>query len=501
MAFCLTSRAVFVGCAVFSHSALTDAVQSSLWQYQKKASSVVAAVKRVFLLGLKARRSLVGGVLAGMHLGCLRLAITATCAVMGVGYTQAETTQGLFTSSEGSPPRVLAGPERISLEDLIGLAVQSHPDIVAKRAELDSAKAGQWVARWQYFPTPSLQLRNSDNGDQVAVVALQQPLWTAGRLDAGLDAAEARSRLAELAIVEAQYTVALRLTASWQSLMQAHGRSLALGRGLSLLEVYAQRVRNRISGGISAEVDSELVQLRLAQLRGELASARAAERSALFQLSQWIGRPVHAEKLLARTGDEAAFPDFETLIDESVRYSAGLQRLAAELEAAKHDASQKRAALWPTLALRAEHQQNLLSNGKSLQDNRLMLFLDYVPGAGLSAAAGIASAVARVASLGESRESALRELLSKVAADYEEFVSGLSRRQDMLRTSQAASEVLASYDRLFIAGKRNWLDVLNAAREHMQVEISLADNDALLGAASQRIRLHGGHFAWQRRGM
>ena len=120
-----------------------------------------------------------------------------------------------------------------------------------------------------------------------------------------------------------------------------------------------------------------------------------------------------------------------------------------------------------------------------------------MPGAGLSAAAGIDAAEARVGSLRESREAARRELLTKIAADYEDYQSSLSRKRDILRTLKAASEVLASYDRLFIAGKRNWLDVLNAARELTQVENSLADIEALLAASYYRLRLHGGELPWQ----
>ena len=63
-----------------------------------------------------------------------------------------------------------------------------------------------------------------------------------------------------------------------------------------------------------------------------------------------------------------------------------------------------------------------------------------------------------------------------------------------------APTVLASYDRLFVAGKRNWLDVLNAARELTQVETSLADVEALVVASYYRLRLHGGELPWQQEG-
>jgi outer membrane protein, adhesin transport system len=40
---------------------------------------------------------------------------------------------------------------------------------------------------------------------------------------------------------------------------------------------------------------------------------------------------------------------------------------------------------------------------------------------------------------------------------------------------RAAEDVSASYDRQFLAGRKSWLDVMNAARELAQTETQLAD--------------------------
>ena len=109
-----------------------------------------------------------------------------------------------------------------------------------------------------------------------------------------------------------------------------------------------------------------------------------------------------------------------------------------------------------------------------------------------------AAAAARVVNLRETREAARREMTAKVSADYEDHLSNLGRKRGIQRSIQASTEVLASYDRLFVAGKRNWLDVLNAARELTQVEVSLADVEAAIAASYFRLRLHGNELPWQR---
>lgn len=385
---------------------------------------------------------------------------------------------------------------RLGLGQLVAMAIQSHPGVVARRAELGAAKSEVDAARWQYFPTPSVQVaRNRDNGGSTSVLALQQPLWAGGRIDAGFDAAEARARSADVSIAEAQYNLALRVTSAWQAWMQARGRAAALTKSVAQLDDYAESMKRRIAGGVSAEVDHELVMARLAQARGNLAQARASERSALAQLSQMIGQPLRSDNLTVADGATDSLPALGTLIDQAIDASPTLRRMEADVEAARHDAEQKSAANWPTLNLRTERlHSDPTYTGNYVTDNRVTLVLDYVPGAGLSAAAGAAAARARVGSIEATREAARRDVIEKVNTDYEDYLASRDRRRDLRNTLKASTEVLASYSRLFVAGKRSWLDVLNAARELTEVEVSLADVEAQLVASRYRLRLHGGEL-------
>lgn len=389
---------------------------------------------------------------------------------------------------------------RFDLRHLIALAIKSHPSIAAKRAEHGATQAEVETARWQYYPTPSVQLRQEKWGTAI-VLAVQQPLWAGGRIDAGLGAAQSRENAASDAIADAQYTLALKLTAAYQSWMQAHGRGEALARGVALLSNYADSVDRRIQGGATGDIDRELVAARLAQTQGDLVAARAAERSALAQLSQMVGQALRVEQLAAGVKDPGVLadpiPTLDELIDQAVSRSASLRRLDADIATARQEITQKRAVLWPTLNLRAEHQRNdgaAPASGLPASDSRLLLVLDYTPGAGLAAVSNIDAATARLGGLQNNREAARRDLIEKISADFEEHHSSHSRAQDLRRTLRASAKVLASYDRLFVAGRRAWLDVINAARELTQVEMSIADVDALRLASRQRLQLHASEF-------
>ncbi len=394
-----------------------------------------------------------------------------------------------LASAHAAPP--------YGLDGLIAQTLRNHPGIAARHAEVKATQAEVEAARAQYYPTPSVQMLR-DKGESTTVLTLQQPLWAGGRIDAGLDAAQSRENATRVSVNDIEYTLALRVTSAWAAWVQARGRGEALDKGVALLNVYAESVSRRIQGGASGQVDRELVAARLAQTQGDLAAARSAERSALARLAQMVGQPLRAQDLVvadAATGGEIPLPGLDALVAQAFARSAALRRLEADIETARHETQQRRAALWPTLALRAQHQRgNAPATGVTANDSRIMLVLEYTPGAGLSAGANIDAAEARIIGLRENLDAARRDLTETITIDYEEHLAGSDRKRHFQRTLKASAEVLASYDRLFVAGKRNWLDVINAARELIQAQTALADVEAQLLAARARLRLHIGEM-------
>ena len=53
----------------------------------------------------------------------------------------------------------------------------------------------------------------------------------------------------------------------------------------------------------------------------------------------------------------------------------------------------------------------------------------------------------------------------------------------------AATQVSESYDRQFLAGRKTWLDVLNAARELIQTQVLIADSQSSQLVASWRLAM------------
>lgn len=223
-------------------------------------------------------------------------------------------------------------------------------------------------------------------------------------------------------------------------------------------------------------------------------------RTALARLSQAVGCKVDAGSLAsAAPASEARVEALETLLSEADVSFPLLRKHDADIEVAERLVNVKRASLWPTLNLRAENVRSDPAGYRGVapeSDNRIMLVLQFTPGAGLSAAAEVDAASARVVALRGTREAARRDLHDRVVAEYENFRGAAARRGELLHNRTASSQVLDSYSRLFVAGKRSWLDVLNAAREVTQAEISVADAEAMMTASATKLRLYSGQFEW-----
>ncbi len=396
-------------------------------------------------------------------------------------------------------PSAAPGAPGYTLDELARLAAERHPSVAAKRAVAEAAQADWEGARAQHFPSPSLQSTPSAGGGYTTVYGLQQPLWTAGRLTADVDAASARTRSTGQAVLESQQSLGFAVANAYQALLQAQGRAAVWRELLDRLADYREALQRRIAGGVSAPSEMELLQARQAQAAGQLKSACHAQGSVRQQLSALVGQDLTDAALGRGTlpEEQHSLPELQALLDQTRDRSPTLTRLEHDEAAARREADARAAAQWPSLSLTV---QRSVPHGIpfSAPSNTVGLQLQFAPGAGLSALAARRAAAAQVEAARAAREAARIELGSRVRTEYEDLRAALARRDDVLLGIRATGQVLASYERLFIAGKRSWLDVMNAARELLDAQLALADLDAQMTASRYRLDLFAAEAAWMR---
>jgi adhesin transport system outer membrane protein len=112
----------------------------------------------------------------------------------------------------------------------------------------------------------------------------------------------------------------------------------------------------------------------------------------------------------------------------------------------------------------------------SVPFDRTMFVLQYQPGSGVSAWPSMDAAVKRIEASQSAYESGVREVTEKVSSQWVEVKSFKEMLDVTNQYVGASQEVMASYLRQYTAGRKTWLEVLNAQREWVQARYAQVDN-------------------------
>lgn len=391
------------------------------------------------------------------------------------------------------------------LDRLIAESLVSHPQVQAQSALLASSQAGVESARWQFYPTPSISVEsakstNAYGGDQgagtVSAFRLQQPLWTGGRLSAGLDKAHASYTVSLASRAEVHQQLGLRVTQVYVDWLGAHNKGQVYVKSRAIHLGLSEQVRRRIALGASAESDLTLAQARLDALAADIELASAQARTAIARLVQLLGRPVDERELLAldaRAPPVNLAPEGLSALNAAALLSSpSVQKSQAFTKVQEATLAERRAELSPELYLRAEQQYGNTNNSVGTESNKrtVLIGLSTRFGAGLSTLSSTQAARSQFEAALADVDTQSRLVTEQVHADFALAVSLQNRLNSLQASMKAAVQVSESYDRQFLAGRKSWLDVMNATRELTQTEAQLADIESVQLGANWRLAIY-----------
>ncbi len=404
-------------------------------------------------------------------------------------------------------------------EDLLTLTLErvvaTYPSVQAARASRIGSDAGYDAARWQYYPSPSINTERgtSDSASTVGnttstTLRLQQNLWAGGRIDASVNAAKHRAQLGRIAIAQEKTTMATRVLDTWLTLLTNFGGRQAAQQGLDRLQSLSDMMDRRVERNVSASIDAVLMRSRLTQMQSELQTYASAQAGAAQRLIDWAGEPdlqrglsddVLLTKILRSKAEElpASTP---TSILNALDTQPALRRNQAEIAVAQEEVLQKKGEAWPNVYVRVDRQFNDSDGGRvevRSADTMVYLGLQYNPGAGLSLASSIRAAQSKVLALQQDREAIRQDLQDRASTEWRNHLTITSRLHQATEAVQSANQILQAYTRLFVVGRRSWLEVLNAARELFMAEQSLHTLQAQQVVGAYRLRILKGEFGWQ----
>ena len=390
---------------------------------------------------------------------------------------------------------ILHGSEEChnSVDNLIQDTLSNHPSIALSRQTIIGADAQVAGAKWGYYPTPSIDVTQS-SGRRGTTFRVDQPLWTGGKIDASVGLAQAPKVESEIGLHESAYTLTSNFFTIVQNYTQAQRSIEVLKDGKKQLEAFEAMVNRRIDAGVSSQADKELIRSRLNQINADLTAATLKQDVSRSQLELLMGNQLQCDTLIQPRSTMKNLPPFEVLLSQMKAYHPTLKKLSAQIKTAEAERVKAQVAVWPNVSLRAEHQSGSIYYDQSVTNNLIYLAVQASPGAGLSAMSNIESAQSKVLQIQYEKLSKERELTDLMMRDYNDYRTAVDRMEGMQKTIDASQKVLDSFTRLFIAGKRQWLDLVNTSREVTQNKLAVADLEATLVVSSYRLALETGEL-------
>ena len=398
---------------------------------------------------------------------------------------------------------VNAKDDNYSLNGLIYKAFNYHPSIKSSTSLLSSAKKGLESAKWQYFPTPSVSIsrvkasttdRSYFGDDKVIKLGLNQTLWAGGRIDAGMEKAQAQLSIRQSILFVAKRRLAFNVIRSYSTWYSSYLKRKAFSVSKQEHESLQKRIERRIKQGLSSGSDLLLVSSRLLQVSASLNSAITQHQGALLQLEELVGEPLNTDLLIENISTNYRVDGVKkVLLNQALEIDPKLKELSAKVKESHSTYKQVKSSLSPQLNLRVERQWGNHNIINADTENRVFLELSSSFGAGLSIFSKIERAKLEERSILLDLEDQNKKTITEFENDWLSYQS-LSKQNKLLESALlTAQKIQRSWYRQFLAGRKQWQDVMNSIREVAQLKAQIANtvSESLLVSWRLAIRIKG----------
>lgn len=400
---------------------------------------------------------------------------------------------GLAVASTGQAQEVVQGPplapgrETVvrppainpQLFAAVERATEDYPSIRAQRSQVQAANSEVRAAKNLRLPSVGAQgVALGTGGGLGSQLVVDQPIYSFGRLGATIDRAKALRMVRQAEVDETVLNVALDTVSAYFDIARLAKRQAILGESLDEHRLLTESIGRRVAQEVSAQSDLELAKSRTAQLEQDLAFTVAQRQAAIARLYQLVGDEKYDAGNVPSYDPALHHPDPDGAVEQAVACSPRRGRLTAQTLVAKAETKQAKRSFFPQLS--AQYSYN------NIIGSRAGIAVTAQTSGGLSNLAAADAARSRETSTQLDVTTSEREIRERIANDLVENASARGRITSGGTASVSAANVTESFKRQFIAGRRTWLDVMNATREASNAELSSADAEfAAMGSAAR----------------
>ena len=283
----------------------------------------------------------------------------AILIAMGVPSTMAQSK--LEQSPPTQTPRAAAPGTIYSLEQLIQIALESNPRVLAARDQAAAASGQLRIAK--SVPNPQFEYNTGQQRSatgplttgNVSSWSVTQPLDMPYMRFPRVDAAEANARAAQATRIAFEVEAIANVQLRFYELLRREAEERAANEDLDLTKQIRDRMQLRYDVGETARFELIRAQTEFLNAQMNAESSRLRIEQARGLLRQTVGHQLPAQfSVLSDSQKMNELPPLETLMNEVRNQSPDLQKAKAQVEASESRLSLEKNSRLPNLAVKAQ---------------------------------------------------------------------------------------------------------------------------------------------------
>jgi adhesin transport system outer membrane protein len=393
---------------------------------------------------------------------------------------------------------------QINLTELLNRVSVLHPAAKAAQYEVNASEEDIETIKLQRWPTVATTVE-SDTGttryQSVSSLKIEKTVWDSGLLTNKINEAQARMKSAEFKLALQRRDLQIEIINAWQLWLGSNTKENIAVSTLAKLNSYKAQAKRRIDAEVSPQIDLEVLESKIMQTEVERVQAHVSSNAAINKIVRMAA--IQKEEIKTLVAPSFASSGAILFAKSSVLFGSDqdIQDRDAAVNIAKMQAKIyaeqlkiKKSEAYPQVYVRAE--QPILTGGTTgnRQDTPASIFLGirYTPSNGFVNISETKALVARLAATEESIDSATRLYLDSMQSEIE-ILSANEAKIDAVKISiESNKRVIESFTRQFLAGRKSWLELVNAVREGAQAEYALAEAQTSLSGSVYRIQVRAG---------
>jgi len=485
----------------------------------------------------------------GAVFAALAVLVAASPAV-GYGKRQPQRLALKLAQADTASPAGAAQPEPVkpsmTLEEALGIAYETNPDLAAAQAGLrasdeDVAKAngawrptisfdGQYGVEKYFFPVAisgggiitthpqftAATAGSSASGSTSQIVnasitdhpingqlTVTQPIFRSGRTVAEIGRAKALVRVARAQLTASEQTILLNAVTAYMNVVRDTAIVNLRIHNVEVLRRQRDSTQLEFKAGSLTRTDVAQSEARLAVAQSDLTSARGQLAISRADFMQSIGRP--AETLEASPPLPKMPQDQDAVLGMALKQSPALLQAQANERAADYAVDDAWGAMGPTLSVQGQYQysQSVLNsvqgfgaggNPESVAQHAVVAIAQlHVP----IYQAGVEEATVRQARELHSQSKLSvaatdRQVRDAVEAAWSNFQSALGTIESNEATQKADEIAFEGVSKEQQVGGRTVLDVLNAEQELLNAQVALVSSQRNAVVTAYQVLAAGG---------